>query len=95
MSRYTKKVQVLLTEEQYRELSTPAAQEHKKIGVIVRKALEQTCLADQQHQRIRQAATKLLELAKTADATPPGDYHEWEEEYSRLKWAGHGSDESS
>jgi hypothetical protein len=93
MSRYTKKVQVPLTEEQYYTLADIAAREHKKIGVIVREMLEQTCLADQQQERIRRAATELLELAKTADAVPPEDYHEWEEEYSRLKWAGHGSDE--
>ena len=95
MSRYTKKVQVLLTEEQYRELSTLAAQEHKKVGVIVREAVEQTCLAKNKQERIRQAATELLELSKTAEVEPPADYHEWEEEYSRLKWAGHGCVESS
>jgi len=93
MSRYTKKVQVLLTEEQYRDLATLAAQEHKKIGEVVREALEQTRLAKQQRERIRRAATALLELAKTADVEPPKDYHEWEEEYSRLKWAGHGCSE--
>ena len=93
MSRYTKKVQVALTEEQYRELADIAAKQHKKIGVIVREMLEQTCLADQQQERIRRAATELLELAKTADAVPPEDYHEWAEEYSRLKWAGHGCNE--
>ena len=73
MSRYTKKVQVALTEEQYRDLSSIAAREHKKIGVVVREALEQTCFAAQQRQRIRQAASELLELAKTADAAPPAD----------------------
>ena len=93
MSRYTRKVEVRLTEEQYRDLVDIAAKEHKKIGVVVREALEQTCLAAHQRERIRRAATELLELAKTADAVPPEDYHEWEEEYSRLKWAGHGSDE--
>lgn len=93
MSRYTKKVQVLLTEEQYRDLSTLAAQEHKKVGVIVREALEQTCLANRQRERIRHAAAQLLALSKTAEVEPPADYHEWEEEYAELKWAGHGSDE--
>lgn len=93
MSCYTKKIQVSLTEDQYRELTAIAAKQHKKIGVVVREAVEQTCLAAQQRQRIRHAATELLELAKTADAEPPADYHEWEEEYSRLKWVGHGSDE--
>ena len=42
---------------------------------------------------LNKAATQLLELAQHADADPPADYHVWEEEYSRLKWAGHGSDE--
>jgi hypothetical protein len=93
MSRYTKKVQVLLTEEQYCDLAAIATKENKRIGVVVREALEQTCLAAHQQERIRRAATELLELAKTADAEPPADYHQWEEEYSRLKWAGHGSDE--
>src|SRR5437899_1654384 len=93
MSRYSKKVQVLLTEEQYRELADIAAKEHKKIGGIVREVLEQTRLAGLQRERICRAATELLELAKTADAVPPEDYHEWEEEYSRLKWAGHGCHE--
>lgn len=92
MSRYTKKVQVLLTEEQYRDLAAIAAKERKKIGVV-REALERTGLVDHQRERIRQAATELLELAKTADTAPPEDYQEWEQEYSRLKWAGHGSDE--
>ena len=93
MSRYTKKVQVLLTEDQYRELAAIAAKEHKRIGAVVREALEQTCLATQKRQRIRQAAAELLELTKTADAEPPADYHEWEEEHSRLKWSGHGCNE--
>lgn len=93
MSLYTKKVQVLLTEDQYRELADLAARERKKIGTIVREALEQTCLATQKRQRIRQAAAELLELAKTADAEPPADHHEWEEEYSRLKWSGHDCNE--
>lgn len=93
MSRYSKKVQVLLTEEQYRYLAGIAAKEHKRIGVVVREALEQTCFADRQQERIRRAAAELLELAKTADTAPPEDYQEWEQEYSRLKWAGHGCNE--
>ena len=81
MSRYTRKIQVALTEEQYRELSTLAAQEHKKVGVIVREAVEQTCLASSKQERIRQAAAQLLELAKTVDVEPPENCQKWEEEY--------------
>jgi predicted DNA-binding protein len=93
MSRYTKKVQISLTEEQYRELAAIAAHEHKAIGVVVREAVEQTCLAKNKQERIRQAATELLELSKTAEIEPPADYHEWEDEYSRLKWTGDGCNE--
>jgi hypothetical protein len=93
MSHDTKTIQIAVTEEQYQELATLAARDHKTIEVIVREAVEKTCFADSKRARIRQAATKLLELAKTADATPPGDYHEWEEEYSRLKWASDGCNE--
>lgn len=90
MSRYTKKVQVLLTEEQYRELSTLAAQEHKKIGVIVREALEKTCL---RKHRAQEKAEAMRVLLAAEPAEVPDDYHEWEEEYSRLKWAGDGCNE--
>ena len=90
MSRYTKKVQVLLTEEQYRDLVHIAVKEHKKIGVVVREALEQTCLHKRRAQEKAEVIRALLS-AEPADA--PEDYHEWEEEYSRLKWAGDGCNE--
>lgn len=87
MSRYTRKIQVALTEEQYRELSTLATQEHKKVGVIVREVLEQTCLRKHRAQEKAEAIRALL-AAEPADA--PDDYQKWEDEYSRLKWAGDG-----
>ena len=87
MSRYTKKVHVALTEEQYRVLADIAAKEHKKIGVVVREALAQTCLRKQRAQEKAEAIRALLSMEAT---NVPDDYQEWEEEYSRLKWAGHG-----
>jgi hypothetical protein len=87
MSRYSKKVQVLLTEEQYRELVALAAREHKKIGVVVREALEQTCL---RKTRTREKAAAIRELLSMEPIDVPEDYQEWEEEYPHLKWAGHG-----
>jgi hypothetical protein len=87
MSRYTKKIQVTLTEEQYRELSMLAAHEHKKIGVVVREALEQTYL---RKHRAQEKAEAMRALLAAKPALVPDDYHEWEEEYSRLKWAGDG-----
>lgn len=93
MSYDTKTIQIALTEEQYQALATLAARDQKTIEIFVREAVEKTCFADSKRARIRQAAVTLLELAKTADVDPPADYHAWEEEYSRLKWAGHGNDE--
>ncbi len=90
MSRYTRKVEVRLTEEQYRYLAGIAAREHKRIGAVVREALEQTCLRKQRAQEKAEAIQSLLSIEAT-DA--PGDYHEWEEEYSHLKWAGDGCNE--
>jgi hypothetical protein len=83
MSRYTKKVQVLLTEEQYRELVDIAAREHKKIGVVVREALEHTCLRKQRAQEKAEAIRALL-AAEPADV--PEDYQEWEDQYLREKY---------
>lgn len=90
MSRYTKRVQVLLTEEQYRDLADIAARERKKVGVVVREALEQNCLRKPRAQEKAEAMRALL-AAEPTDA--PEDYHKWEEEYSRLKWAGDGCNE--
>ena len=92
MSRYTKKVQVSLTEEQYQYLLEMAEKEHKKIGALIREVVERTYLADHQRERTRRAAIELLELAEKAGVEAPKDYHEWEKEYARLKWSGHGSD---
>ncbi len=90
MSRYTKKVQVLLTEEQYQDLASLAAREHQPIGVFVRAALEQTCLRKHHAQEKAEAMQALL---AAEPAAAPDDYHEWEDEYSGLKWAGHGCNE--
>lgn len=90
MSQYTRKIQVTLTEEQYQMLATLAARDHKTIGVVVREAVEQTCLRTHRAQEKAEAIRVLL-AAEPADV--PSDYQEWEEEYSRLKWTGDGCNE--
>jgi len=90
MSRYTKKVQISLTEEQYQALAALAARDHKTIGVVVREAVESTYL--QQH-RAQEKAEAMRSLLAAEPADVPDDYHEWEDEYSRLKWAGDGCNE--
>jgi len=83
MSRYTKKVQVLLTEEQYRNLAALAAREHKKIGVVVRETLEQICLRQRRAQEKAEAIRALLS-AEPVEA--PESYQEWEDQYLREKY---------
>ena len=83
MSRYTKKVQVLLTEEQYRELAGIAAKEDKTIGAVVREALEQTCL---RKQRAREKAEAIQALLSMEATDVPEDYQEWEDQYLREKY---------
>jgi len=83
MTRYTKKVQVALTEEQYRNLADIAAKEHKKIGAIVREALEQTCLRKQRAQEKAEAIRALLSMEPT---DVPENYQEWEDQYLREKY---------
>ena len=90
MPRYPKKIEISLTQEQHRALVEVAAKEHKDVEVVVREALERTCFAQPKTETVRQAATALLELASQADTPAPEDYREWEEEYARVKWAGHG-----
>ena len=41
MAKYSKKIQVLLTEQQLRELEEIAARNHKKLGTLVREAIEE------------------------------------------------------
>ena len=90
MPRYPKKIEVSLTQEQHRALAEVAAKEHKDVEVVVREALERTCLARCKAETVRHAATVLLELASQANTEVPEDYQGWEEEYAQLKWVGHG-----
>jgi hypothetical protein len=84
MSGYSKKVQVSLTEEQYRNLADIAAREHKKIGALVREALEQMCL---RKTRAQEKAKAIQELLSMEAIDVPEDYHEWEEQYLREKYS--------
>lgn len=90
MSQDTRAIQIAVSEEQYQELARLAARDHKTIEVVVREALEQTCLRKHRAQEKAEAMRALL-AAEPADV--PSDYQEWEEEYSRLKWAGDGCNE--
>lgn len=86
MATYTKRAQVLLTERQYRDLQEIAKKSRKRIGTLIRDALEATYLKPWKQRRIRAAADRLLSLK---EVPAPDDYQKWEEEYLRSKYPGH------
>ena len=82
MPKYQKKIQVLLTEEQFRDLVEIAAQQKKKLGALVREAIEECHLKQVSQRRISNAVDRLLSLP---ESPVPENYHEWETEYQKNK----------
>jgi hypothetical protein len=80
MPKYQRKIQVLLTEEQYRELGRIAAQQKKKLGTLVREAIEAHHLKRAKQQRIAEAVDRLLALP---DVPAPENWEQFEEELAR------------
>lgn len=87
MPKYTKKAQVLFTEQQYRDLQEIAEQEHKPLGTLLREAAEQVYLKKKRAREKAQAVKELLSLKET---DVPEDYQEWEQKYLEEKYSGHG-----
>lgn len=84
MPKYQKKIQVLLTEEQFRDLVEIAAQKKKKLGTLVREAIEECHLKQVNQRRISNAVDRLLSLPESP-ATK--NYQEWETEYQKNKYS--------
>jgi len=84
MARYSKKVQVLLTEQQLKELEEIASKNHKKLGTLVREAIEEYHLKGNKEQKIAEAVDRLLSLPQVP---APEDYQEWEAEYLKGKYS--------
>jgi hypothetical protein len=84
MPKYSKKVQVLLTEKQYKDLEEIAAQRNKKLGSLVREAIEEYHLKIKKRREIADAVDRLLSLPEVA---VPEDYQEWEAEYLQRKYS--------
>ena len=80
--RKTRKVQVTLAEEQYQALVRIANREGKKLASVVRKSIEQYCLAPETERAKRKALQALLSLEPTP---APDEYAQWEREYAALK----------
>ena len=79
---YTKKAQVLLTEEEYRTLEEVSRKTGKKLGTLIREAVEKVYVEERRRAEAAGAVERLLSLP----AVPaPEDYEEWEREYSKRK----------
>ena len=55
MPKYLKKVQVLLTETQYKDLEEIASQRKRKLGTLVREAIEEYHLKKKKEREIAEA----------------------------------------
>jgi hypothetical protein len=84
MPKYAKKIQVLLTEKQYKELGEIASEQQKKLGTLVREAIEEYHLKKKKEREIAEAVDRLLSLP---EVSVPEDYQEWEKEYLEKKYS--------
>lgn len=84
MPKYAKKIQVLLTENQYKDLEEIASGQKKKLGTLVREAVEEYHLKKKKEREIAEAVDRLLSLP---EVSIPEDYHEWEKEYLEKKYS--------
>ncbi|MFB3887214.1 MAG: hypothetical protein ACE144_18470 [Thermodesulfobacteriota bacterium] len=84
MSKYNKKIQVLFTDKQYKDLEDIASQQKKKLGTLVREAVEEYHLKKKKEREIAEAVDQLLSLP---EVPAPEDYQEWEKEYLKKKYS--------
>jgi len=84
MAKYSKKVQVLLTEQQLKDLEDIASKNHKKLGTLVREAIEEYHLKKKKQQEVAEAVDRLLSLP---EVPAPEDYQKWEAEYLEGKYS--------
>jgi hypothetical protein len=70
MSLYTRRVQTVLTEEQFELLSQVAEQAQKPLSVMIREAVEQVYFEEVARKRRRKALERLLKLNAPIDDWP-------------------------
>jgi predicted DNA-binding protein len=78
MAVYTRRVQAVLTEEQYQALSRLAEEMEKPLSVLIREAVEKVYLEQADQERRRAALRRLLSLE-----APVADWDQMEEEIIR------------
>jgi metal-responsive CopG/Arc/MetJ family transcriptional regulator len=81
MARYLKKVQVLLTEQQLKDLEEIAKKNHKKLGTLVREAIEEYHLKKKKQQDIVEGVDRLLSLP---EVPAPENWEDFEKELARI-----------
>jgi len=84
MPKYQKKVQVLLTDRQFKDLEELASKRKKKLGFLVREAVEEYHLKKKKDHEIAEAVDRLLSLP---EVPVPEDYQKWEAEYLEKKYS--------
>jgi len=77
MPTYSKKIQVLLTEQQYKALEEISSQRKKKLGFLVREAVEEYHLKKKRKREIAEAVDRLLSLP---EVPVPETWEEFEKE---------------
>ena len=75
---------MLLTEQQFKDLEEIASKNHKKLGTLVREAIEEYHLKTKRKQEIAEAVDRLLSLP---EVPVPEDYQKWEAEYLEGKYS--------
>lgn len=79
---YSRKAQVLLTEEEYKILEELSAKTHKKVSALIREAVEKVYVEQRRALQIKESIDHLLSLPPL---DVPDDYKEWEKKYLKLK----------
>lgn len=82
MDRYTKKAQVLFSEQQYRKLLEIAKKRQKSVAALLREAAEMLYLKDERSRRKTEAVQNLFSLEETE---APEEYQLWEQQYLNEK----------
>jgi len=80
MAKYQKKVQVLLTDRQFKDLEELASKRNKKLGFLVREAIEEYHLKKKKKQKVAEAVDRLLSLPPVP---VPETWEEFEKELAR------------
>jgi hypothetical protein len=81
MPKYYKKVQVLLTEDQYKAMEEISSMRKKKVSFLVREAIEEYHLKAKKKKEIAEAVDRLLSLPPVP---APESWEEFEKELARV-----------